>query len=58
VGPSIVGEQFEARGGVSPDLLEIGLHGLNSLVVEAVEAAGALGAVGDQAGVLEQPQVP
>jgi hypothetical protein len=57
VAPSAVGEQLEAHGGVSPDLLEIGLHGVDALVVQAVEAAGAFGTVGDQAGVLEQLEV-
>jgi hypothetical protein len=57
VAPSVVGEQLEARRGVSPDLLEIGLDGFDALAVQAVQAAGAFRAVGDQAGVLEQPQV-
>src|SRR4051812_6980153 len=55
--PVVVGQQFEARGGVTPHLLEVGLHGLDALVVQAIEPAGALRAVGDQARVLEQLEV-
>ena len=54
----VLGREAEAARRVAPDLLEVGAHGRDALVVQPVEPPRALRAVGDEAGVLEQAQVP
>jgi hypothetical protein len=47
-----------ARSRVTPDPLQVGLDGVQALGPQAVDPAGAPGLLGDQAGLLQQPQVP
>ena len=54
----VLGRDLEARARLAPDALEVGADRVDALVVQAVEPPRALGAVGDEAGLLEQPQVP
>ena len=57
-GVFVLGHQPEALGGVAPDLLQVLLDRAQPLVPQVVDPAGAPGLLRDQAGLLQQPQVP
>jgi hypothetical protein len=54
----VLGHQPEALRGVAPDLLEVLLDRAQPLSAQVVDPAGTPGLLRDQAGLLQQPQVP
>src|SRR5205823_7277822 len=54
----VLGHDAEARGRLTPHLLEVRADRLNALVAQLVDAPRAVRLVGHEPGLLQQPQVP
>jgi hypothetical protein len=54
----VFGDKAEPCRGVAPDLLEVRLHGRDTLVMQLVDAARAAWAIDDESGRFQQLQVP